>query len=306
MGPPTAQSYSDFVAQGEGASTAIRSAMGQIREKVFAYPPEAAIKPFIDLALQRGALEHGSFTPMVLDDPLTVNAMISGRAQFQTGGVPSRLVLQKAGFQPVLRAVDLAKTAQASPDSPELAGILENGWATTRAFFEDNHDTILRLASVNYRIIQYISDHPREAAAIHMPYLSSVTGEEFSLQDADIIYSDLDPFVTFRDQYEWFNNPGSIFYYKNINGAILNSFIKQGIYKGSPPNLGVVAPAAEVYKELDGLRIKAEGLLQRIRKSPDGAKVSTLVDTAQRQYDDFNFLDAAALAEKASAQIGLQ
>jgi ABC-type nitrate/sulfonate/bicarbonate transport system substrate-binding protein len=305
MGPKTATTYSELSAAGRPSATAVEEVMAQLKGKVFAYPPEAAIKPFIDLIVQRGRLAPDSFKAMVVDDPLTVNAMRSGQAQFQVGGVPSRLTLQKEGFRPILRAVDLAKTARPSPDSPELAGILQNGWATTLEFYRDHYDTILRMASVNYRIMQFIRDRPREAAAIHMPYLSSVTGEKFTEKDAEVIYSDLDPFVPFDEQREWFHDPNSNFFYRNINGAILASFVRQGIYKGLPPELDKVIRSADVYKELERLRAEANDTLQRIRRSGQEAKASKLVKEAERDMSYFNFLDASQLAKRAAKQIGL-
>jgi ABC-type nitrate/sulfonate/bicarbonate transport system substrate-binding protein len=305
MGPKTAKTFSELSAGGRSPTSAIEEVMSQVKGKVFAYPPEAAIKPFIELILQRGGLAQERFKAMVVDDPLTTNAMRAGQAQFQVGGVPSRLTLQKEGFRTILRAVDLARLAEPSPNSPELAGILQNGWATTLEFYRDHYDTILRLASVNYRIMQFIHDHPREAAAIHMPYLSSVTGETFTEQDAEIIYNDLDPFVPFDEQREWVHDPDSIFFYRNINGAILASFVKQGIYKGTPPDLDTVIRSADVYKELERLRAATNDTLQRIHRSGREMKVSKLVDESERQKSNFNFLDASNRADEAAKLLGL-
>lgn len=305
MGPKSAKTYADFRSTGLSSSEAIQQVMAQVKGQVFAFPPEAAIKPFIDLILERGGLKQDAFKAMVLDDPLTVNAMRSNQAQFQVGGVPSRLTLQKEGFRPLLRSVDVAQSAKPSPDSPELAGILQNGWATTRDFYIWRRDTILRLASVNYRIMQFIEQHPREAAAIHMPYLSSVTGEKFTSEDAEIIYKDLDPFVTFDQQRAWFHNPDSIFFYRNINGAILASFVKQGIYKGQPPELSEVIRSAAVYEQLEELRDRADSILQRIEQSPRKAKASDLIARAKHHRQIFNFLDAFRFADEAARLIGL-
>jgi ABC-type nitrate/sulfonate/bicarbonate transport system substrate-binding protein len=58
-------SYSELVSQGAAPADAAAIAVGQMRGKTFAYPPEDAIRPFIDLSLARARL--------TLDDLKTVS-----------------------------------------------------------------------------------------------------------------------------------------------------------------------------------------------------------------------------------------
>lgn len=300
---PNIKSYSEFRKEGLSAEDAIHATARQLRGKVFAYPTETSIKPFIDLVLQKGGIQPGQFKALVLDDPLTVNAMRNGQADFQVGGVPSRLTLQREGFKPILTAKDLAETAKPSPDSPELASILENGWATTKEYYDNHHDIILRLASVNYRIMQFINDHPDDAAAFQMPYLSQVTGEQFTTRDARIIYSSLDPFYTFKRQYPWFHDPGSIEYYANINGAILNSFISQHVYKGRVPTVEDVIFADDIYRELESLRTDAARLLETAQRNQTGQQSSDtqVYQRAKAYFDTYDYLDAKRVAQQLTA-----
>jgi hypothetical protein len=50
--------------------------------------------------------------------------MRNGQADFQVGGVPSRIVLEREGFKPIIMSNDLASAAKPSADSEELATIL--------------------------------------------------------------------------------------------------------------------------------------------------------------------------------------
>lgn len=295
------KSYSEFIEQGITHEEAVKETIQQMKNKIFSYPTEVAIKPFIDLVILKGNLSRDMFKSLVLDDPLTVNAMRNKKADFQVGGVPSRLVLQREGFIPIIRSVDLAKGAEPSMQSKELSSILQNGWATTEEFYREQHNTILRLASVNYRIMKFINTNPKEAAALHMPYLTQLTGQLFTEKDAAIIYSDLDPFVSFEDQREWFNNEQSPFYYKYINGSILNSFKEQNIYKGTPPEVEDIIFADDVYNELEKLKKSCDQLFAKIEEQElvvtDG-KLERIFQKAKHNYTIYNFLDAKMFAEE--------
>lgn len=292
------QSYAQRRAAGESPETAIHEVISQLRGKTFAYPTEAAIKPFIDLVLSKGGLQRSDINSMVLDDPLTINAMRKKEADFQVGGVPSRIVLEREGYKVMLTSSDLARLAKPSAASEELASILQNGWATTKEFYKDRHDDILRLASVNYRIMQEIKENPDGALAIHMPYLSEVSGQKFTAADGKIIYDSLDPFFTFDEQKEWFHNQNSPLYYAYVNGAILNTFLSQGIYKGKPPTVEDVIYADDIYRELEELKTMASSLFQKIEAHGGESLQSPSYVAAKRQYEIFNYLDASRLARE--------
>lgn len=289
------KSVAEFVGQGLSANDAIKAAAQQLRGRAFAYPSEAAIKPFIDLVLRKGNLTRQDFQSLVLDDPLTVNAMRDHKADFQVGGVPSHIVLEREGFKPIITSNDLASAATPSPQSEELASIFTDGWATTREYYAKHRDIVLRMASVNFRITKFIKDSPDEALAIHMPYLSQVTGQPFTAAEGRIIYTSLDPFFTFEAQRDWYHNTNSPYYYENLNGAIINSFVKQGVFKNKPPQVSDVIVAHEVYAELERLKEECDRLFVELDKKGGGP----LADQARKFYDAYNYFDAEALARAA-------
>jgi len=297
------RSYSELRAGGMPPAQALHEVGNQLRGKTLAYPSEAAIKPFIDLVLERGGLQRSDVRSLVLDDPLTVNAMRKGEADFQVGGVSSRLVLEREGFKVLLSSIDLARLARPSADSKELASILQNGWATTREFYQTRHDDVLRLASVNYRIVQAIKQNPQAQIDIHMPYLSMVSGQQFTPAEGKVIYDSLDPFVTFDEQREWFHDKSSPLYYAYVNGAILRTFIAQGVFSSQPPDVEKVIFADDVYRELEGLKDKAAAALREIESRGADALRSPKYIEAKRQFGNFNYLDASRLAAEA---LGMQ
>lgn len=291
------KTYAEFRAGGMDHHAAVAATVQQIKGHTFAYPTETAIKPFIDLLLTQAGLGRESFTSMVLDDPLTVNAMRRGQAQFQVGGVPSRITLQKEGFVPLISSVDLARGARPSADSPELASILENGWATTADFYSQHHAAVLRLASVNYRIMNFMATHPQEALRIHMDYLSKVTGQSFTAADGAVIYKSLDPFVTFEDQHAWFYDTTNPLYYAYVNGAILKSFMADGVYKKAPPTVEDVIFADDIYRELEELKLKCETRFKAIDDARGLNPAPDPVGTAREYYDHYDFYDALQTLE---------
>jgi ABC-type nitrate/sulfonate/bicarbonate transport system substrate-binding protein len=295
------KSYTEFVAEGMPPADAARAAAQQLKGKKFAYPTETAIKPFIDLVLERGGLKRTDFQALVLDDPLTVNAMRSKQADFQVGGVPSRIVLEREGFKPIISSIDLVRGAAPSADSKELASILQNGWAMTKEYYQREHDTTLRLASVNYRIMKFINTNQQQALALHMPYLSEVSGQSFSEADGKVIYNSLNPFVTFEDQGEWFHNTQNPLYFKYVNGAIIKSFVDQGVFKNTPPGVDDVIYADDVYFELERLKQSAEEAFRQIdaRESSGGNDQQTeKYRKAKYFYEIYNYLDAERLAKE--------
>ena len=176
-----AKSFQEFLAEGMSADDAFLATMGQLRGKRFAFPTEAAIKGFINLAIAKGGMTLADVDAVgAPDDPANVALMQAGRADFQVGGVPSRMTLQIAGFVPILTSGDLAAYAGPSADSVELRAVFHDGWVASDEWIAANYDTVLRLASVGFRINQFINDTPDMAAAIHTPFLNSVAGTSFA------------------------------------------------------------------------------------------------------------------------------
>jgi len=292
------KSVEDFISEGQSYDKAVVSAIQQMKGKRFTYPSETAIKPFIDLVLQKGKLRRNQFKSIVLDDPLTVNTMRNGQADFQVGGVPSRLVLQKEGYKPIITSIVIAKYATPSDTSQALSSILQNSWVTSKTYFKDNYPTVLRLASVNYRIMKFINDHPEEAAKIHMAYLSKITGQSFDVQDGLVIYKDLDPFVTFEDQAKWFHDTKDPLYYKYVNGSILNNFVAQGIFKKKPPVVGDVIYADRVYFDLEKLRDSSIQFKTVLIKKGLDKQQSDLFKRANHFFEIYDYFDSKELFEK--------
>jgi hypothetical protein len=178
--------------------------------------------------------------------------MERGDADFQVGGAPSRITLQKAGFRPILSAVDMAHSAVPSPNSVALRAVFPDGWAARKDFISANIDLIVRIAAISFEINAFMQSNRAEAAAVHMAYLSKVTGQSFTTKDASIIYDQLDPFLTFEQQKKWFDDPSDPLNPKYVLGAQIASFTEQGLYKGRPvPTISDISVAKNIFQMIE-------------------------------------------------------
>jgi hypothetical protein len=85
--------------------------------------------------------------------------MVAGDLDFEVGGVPAHLTLQSKGFKPIITSADLASSAKPSTDSEELEAVFHDGWGALDKWIKANHETMLRISSVGWRINQFIHDH---------------------------------------------------------------------------------------------------------------------------------------------------
>ena len=106
--------------------------------------------------------------------------------------------------------------------------------------------------------------------------------------------------MTFENQYNWFYNKNDPLYYLNVNGAILNNFIAQGIYKNKPPNVNDVIYANIVYDKLVKFKDDADSLFSIIKqkKIMDKKKLyENLFNISNHYYEIYDFYDASQSAD---------
>ena len=297
MAPEGTKTYSDFVDEGMSGEEAIKAALGQMKGKIFTYSSESAIKPFIDLCFQKAGMTLDDVENEVIDDSNGVALMLSGRADFKVGGVPSAATLASNGFVPILSAKDIVESAEASIDSEEVRSILHNGWTTTKKWADENHDTVLRLASVCFRINQYVNDNPEDAAKIHVNYVNSLAGTEFSEEEVQGLYSTSIPLYTWEMQVPWFEDEGDPLYWEYEIGSTLKMYESEGLFKEEEYKPSDIVSADGVYKELKELKTQAEENLEKL--SDVEGEAAELKEKAEYQYSIFNYLDAKNFSEQA-------
>ena len=299
------KSFKEFRAEGASSDDAFRMTVEQMRGKRFAFPAEAAIKGFIDLSLSKAGLTLEDMETTVAPDANTTRLMQAGRADFQVGGVPSRLTLEVGGFLPILTSGDLAGNAAPSADSEELRAVVYGGWHATEEWINDNRDTALRLASVSFRINQLINEDPVAALEIHVPFLNSAAGTTFDVDTGRVVYSSLDPFLTFEMQKDIFDNPDNSLSVEYVVGSAVKLHEELGTWAEGEYTWEDFVVAHDIYHEMEALKAETESAVAEVKARLEGLEgekrdmVEQWLTTAEEHYDYFNYLDSAAFAKHA-------
>lgn len=301
------KSVDELVKTGMPRAAAIHEVIQQMKGKRFAFPPEAAIKGFINLALSSGGLTLSDVKSIVADDSKTSAMMIGGQADFQVGGVPSHLTLQTKGFKPIITSFDLAVSAKPTANSPQLQAVFYDGWCALDKWINANHDTMLRMASVLFRISAFQNSHRSEALAIHVPFLNSVAGTDFSPATAIVVYTTLDPFLTFAQERRVFLDPKYPLNEQYVTGAAIKLWEDKGLFPRGSVKVGDVSIASNVYREMLSLQYRALSDAAAARKALQGktgasaTQARTLLTRSSFYLGTYDYLDASRFAAAALA-----
>lgn len=297
MGPEDATSYEEFIAQGMDRQEAIDATMAQLNGQVFTYPSESAIQAFVQSIFSVSSTSIDDIDTEVIDDDNGVALMLSGEAQYKVGGVPATATLASKGFKSVISAKDLIADAEATDESEEIRSVFQNGWTTTKAFYDDNHETILRLASVAFRICQYVNDNPADAAAIHVNYCNELAGTNFTAEEIEGLYISEIPLYTFEMQKEWFDDKANPFYYSYTVDSTIHMYEDEGIFEEGQYTADDIISADDIYAELTQYKAQADENFAKLEGA--SGEAAELYEKAKAQYDIFDYYDAAIFSDQA-------
>jgi hypothetical protein len=184
-------------------------------------------------------------------------------------------------------------------DSPLESLVFNNGWAATADYINENQTTMLRFASVVYRIFAELEKDP-SLYGVYAPYLNSVAGTSLDADGVRRTVENLDPFVPFEQQTKYFVDEKSPEYYGNSMGALIKALEKSGtIPTGITPD--EVLWAAPMWHEMMGYKTKTDALFEQAKTADLSPEQQALLDEARRYYDWYDFLDAYRLASAALA-----
>lgn len=303
------KSVQEFVDDGLDRGAALSAAAAQLSGKTFAYPSDAAIRGFIDQVFLAGGIEISDVKSLVTDESQTVQAMETGAADFQTGGVPSHLTLGAGGFKSIITSGDVAAAAEASPESSALTAVFYDGWVASDEWLENNHDTVLRLASVSFRINDYILNSTDEALAIHVPFLNSIAGTDFSLDTGRVAYESLHPFLSVDDMVAVFEDENSPLNEKYVLGSAILQAEVSGALPAGKYNVESFSIAKDIFAELMQLRSDAERDILLVKEAiaadavSDSVQATGYLENAEKFMGYFNYLDSSRFAAAAAALI---
>jgi hypothetical protein len=216
------------------------------------------------------------------------------------GGAPIAQTLLDAGWTPVYDTGQLLEFGPGGVDSPLESLVFNNGWGSTADYINSNQTTMMRFASVAFRIFDELKEDP-SLYGVYAPYLNSVAGTSLDADGVRRTVENLDPFVPFDEQTKYFVEKASPEYYGNSMGALIKALETSGtIPAGITPD-GVVW-AATMYHEMLDYRNKADVLFEQAKSAQLADDKQQLLDQARQHYDWYNFLDAYRLATAALEQ----
>jgi hypothetical protein len=231
-----------------------------------------------------------------IDDAKMVQLAKAGDADFTSpAGAAQNVELLKIGWFPIVGVEDLLTNLP--PGDERAVGVLDHiGPALNQKFYEDNRETVLRAMSVNFRIVDAIINEPDEVLPVQLPYLESVTGGTYTLEDIKLIYSDIDPPVPFEDQGKYWLESDNPEYYANVYNPQIESLQAGGVLpKDQDLDASQVFIGTEVYQTLLDLKKRYEDIRSDADNASSDEGKQAAADAAT-QYDNRNYLDAVRFA----------
>jgi ABC-type nitrate/sulfonate/bicarbonate transport system substrate-binding protein len=292
------KSVRDYVNEGKSFDEALKSALSPLVGKTVYVPATISEKEFNEVPFRLAGLDLPDYVTM--DDAQMLLLAKSGRLDvMHPGGAPIAQTLLDAGWTPVYDTGQLLEFGPGGVDSPLESLVFNNGWASTADYINENQTTMLRFASVVYRIFAELEKDP-SLYGVYAPYLNSVAGTSLDADGVRRTVENLDPFVPFEQQTKYFVDEKSAEYYGNSMGALIKALETSAtIPTGITPDQ--VIWAAPMWHEMMGYKTKTDALFEQAKTADLSPEQQALLDDARRYYDWYDFLDAYRLASAALA-----
>jgi len=290
---------SDVMKPGESLKDGLAEVLKPLEGKTVYIPTSVSEKQFTEVPFKLAGLDLPNYVTM--EDSQMLLLAKSGRIDFlHPVGAPIAQTLLDAGWMPIYDSAQLLKFGPGGIDSPFESLVFNNGWAATADYIDGHKTTMLRFASVIYRIFDALKKDP-SLFGVYAPYLNSVAGTSLDATGVQRTVDNLDPFVPFDEQTKYFTDKNSAEYFGNSVGALIKSFQTAGtIPDGITPE--EVVWAAPMYDEMVGYKTKSDALFDQAAKATLTADKQTLLAKAHQFYAWDDFLDSYRLATAALVQ----
>ncbi|MGD9528525.1 MAG: hypothetical protein AB7V44_17205, partial [Pseudonocardia sp.] len=222
---------------------------------------------------------------------------ISGRAYFVApASGPNIVTLISKGWVLIVSTRDIVEHG----DAEQLLTVIVNtGLAAEQKWLQANPETAIRLAGVQYRILDFKQADPAGAAAIQIPFINSIAGTSFTAADATTLDERIDPFYTFDQQAEFFEDTASPIYWSKPIDATIASLKADGLITGDH-QASDVSWADATWLTLKGLRDKATTEIEGLEAAGSlSEKSATQLQQAKAFLAARNYLDAYRFANAA-------
>lgn len=292
-----AKSVQQLMAEGMSWDEALKAGMAQLKGQTVYVTDEASPRSFRKVALESAGMSDADYTSNVLDDTTMQQLAIGGRADFVApASGPNIVTLISKGWVPILSTSDIVEHGAAEQ---LLTVIVNTGLAAEEKWLQENPETAIRLAGVQYRILDFKKSDPAGAAAIQIPFINSIAGTSFTDADAKTLDERIDPFFTFDEQTEFFEDTASPVYWSKPIDATIASLKADGLVTGEH-QASDVSWADATWLTLKGLRDKAATEIEGLEaESSLSEKSTTQLQQAKAFLEARNYLDAYRFANAA-------
>ena len=162
----------DYVDGGATFTDALKQALSPMVGKTVYIPPDIADKEFNETPFKLAGLAAPNYVTQ--DDPQMLLLGKSERLDFMhPAGAPIAQTMLDAGWTPIYDTGQLLKYGPGGLDSPLEALVSNNGWGATADYINSHQTTVMRFASVVWRIFDSLDKDPK-GYAVFAPYLNSV------------------------------------------------------------------------------------------------------------------------------------
>jgi hypothetical protein len=288
----------DYMTPGVSLKQGLAEALKPLVGKTVYIPTSLSEKQFTEVPFKLAGLPLPNYVTM--EDSQMLLLAKTGRIEFMHPvGAPIAQTLLDAGWTPIYDSAQLLKFSAGGVDSPFESLVFNNGWAATADYVNGHKTTMLRFASVVYRIFDALKKDP-SLFGVYAPYLNSVAGTSLDADGVRRTVEHLDPFVPFDEQTKYFVNKQSAEYFGNSMGALIKSLQKAGtVPAGVTPE--EVIWAAPMYDELASYKSKSQALFETAEKVKLSPEKQTLLAKAHQFFAWDDYLDSYRLARAATA-----
>lgn len=298
LAPPGSNlsTVSQLVKNGTPFPQAMKQVMKQLVGKRVGLSDSAYHSVFYSTVFQLGGVNPTQMKITPIEDSKMVQLGKAGQLDFASpAGAAQQVELIALGWIDVVSVNDLL--AGLPPGDPRAVSTLDHvGPACNLSYYEKNRETVLRVMSVNFRLVDNVINDPNQTLPTQLPYLESVTGGSYTLHEVKLIDTLISEMVPFEKQTKYWTDTKAPEYYRNVYNPQIKALQKGGVLpKSQHLDATQCFNGTEVYTTMVGLKHRYEELAAgAARKSPQ------LAAKAKVQAQNRNYLDAVRFALAAS------
>ncbi|MBO9533653.1 MAG: hypothetical protein J7513_11845 [Solirubrobacteraceae bacterium] len=278
-----AKSVKELEAEGKPFDVALKEAIGQFKGDTLAFSNDPSIQLFYSLLFDVAGVKEADFDVSRVANAQVVNLALAGRAELAApSGGPQVERLASSGLKEI---VNEQQILAASTDERRLALVNHSTYVTTKKFYDENYNTVLRMAGAVYRSLDLIRKDPQAAAAAQLPYLNAYAGSKTTPKQLAFLHETITHERTFDEMADYFTRDNAFNVYTSGAAQIAELRKKQVLRK--PHEVDELDGAKQVYLDMLDLKNRSAKLLKE-KATGDPA----VLKVARERYEQRNYLDA--------------